>query len=79
MFPHPDIVIAWDQPMLKSGSRYVFGASVSAKHILVAPWDADLLVALAPRLVGYTVNKKTIRVPLDWAVDGDLLRDLVGP
>jgi len=79
MFPDLELVIAWNQPMLKSGSRYVFGASVSAKHILVAPWDADLLVTLAPRLAGYTVNKKTIRVPVDWAVDGDLLRDLVAP
>jgi uncharacterized protein YdhG (YjbR/CyaY superfamily) len=79
MFPDLDMVMAWNQPMLKSGGRYVFGASVAAKHILVAPWDADLLLALAPRLKGYTVNKKTIRVPLDWNVDSELLRDLVGP
>jgi len=31
------VVIAWNQSMLTSGSRYVFGASVSAKHILVGP------------------------------------------
>jgi len=79
LFPELNAVIAWNQPMLKSGDRYVFGASVSSKHILVAPWDANVLVALAPRLAGYTVNKKTIRVPLDWSVDRALLQDLVAP
>jgi uncharacterized protein len=78
-FAHLDLVIAWNQPMLKSGDRYVFGASAGARHILIAPWGADILASMGSRLDGYKVNKKTIQVPLDWDVDNDLLRDLVGP
>lgn len=78
-FPDLDLVIAWNQPMLKVGKKYVFGASAATNHILLAPWDASLLTALAPRLADYEVNKKTIRVPVDWTVDKKLLRDLVGP
>jgi uncharacterized protein YdhG (YjbR/CyaY superfamily) len=78
-FPRVQTVMAWNQPMLKHGDRYVFGASVSARHITIAPWDAGVLVTLAPRLVGYHVNKKTVRVPVDWKVDRALLRDMVAP
>jgi uncharacterized protein YdhG (YjbR/CyaY superfamily) len=78
-FPELELVIAWNQPMLKTGKRYVFGASAASNHILLAPWDASVLATLAPRLSGYEVNKKTVRVPADWKVDKKLLRDMVGP
>ena len=78
-FPDLELVIAWNQPMLKHGKRYVFGASAAANHILIAPWDAAVLERLAPRLSSYAVNKKTVRVPADWKVDTALLRDMVGP
>ena len=32
-FPQLEIVIAWNQPMLKRDTDYVFGASVSKNHI----------------------------------------------
>ena len=76
-FPQLELVIAWNQPMLKEGRRYVFGASAALHHILIAPWNAEIIEALGPRLTGYVVNKKTIRVPVDWKVDAKLLRDLV--
>ena len=78
-FPDLELVIAWNQPMLKHGKHYVFGASAAANHILIAPWDAAVLERLAPRLSSYVVNKKTVRVPADWKVDTALLRDMVGP
>ena len=39
-----------------------------------------MLAAVRPRLesAGYTVNRKTIRVPLDWTVDAALIAELVG-
>ena len=76
-FPHLELVIAWNQPMLKEGKRYVFGASAASSHILIAPWDPAAIEALRPRLTAFVVNKKTIRVPVDWKVDAKLLRDLV--
>jgi uncharacterized protein YdhG (YjbR/CyaY superfamily) len=78
-FPDLELVIAWNQPMLKRGKRYVFGASAASNHILLAPWDASVLATLGPRLSGYEVNKKTVRVPADWKVDKVLLHRLVAP
>lgn len=75
--PKLELVIAWNQPMLKHGDAYVFGASVQKQHILIAPFDASVLDQLRPRLADYEVNKKTVRVPVDWKVDAKLLRDMI--
>lgn len=72
-----ELVIAWNQPMLRLDGQYIFGLSVHANHILMAPLSADVLVAFLPRLAGYDVNKKTIKVPVDWKVDAGLLNDMV--
>lgn len=76
---HPDLtsVIAWNHPMLKDGAHYVFGVSVAKQHLTLAPMGAGVLDAFRPRLTGYAVNKKTLRVPSDWPVDGALLCDMV--
>ena len=76
-FKKSEVVIAWNQPMLKQDGRYLFGAGAQKEHILIAPFDADIIDAFRPRLEGYHVNKKTIRVPADWKVDKSLLVDLV--
>ncbi len=69
-------VIAWNQPMLKLDTQYIFGATVLKNHILLAPWSKDVLEAFAERLSGYEVNKKTFKIPVDWKVDKKLLRDI---
>lgn len=78
-FPKLELVIAWNQPMLKYDDVYVFGLSTQKAHITIAPFDSEILQALAPRLTDYQVNKKTVRVPVDWKVDAKLLRDMVKP
>ena len=78
-FPELELVIAWNQPMLKSGKEYVFGASVATHHILIAPWG-DVLKTFAPKfekLEGVRVNKKTIAIPNDWEVDVKLLHSMI--
>lgn len=75
-YPAMEIVIAWNQPMLKLNGQYIFGASVQKSHILIAPWGDDVLERFRPRLTDYVVNKKTIKVPDDWKVDATLLRDM---
>ena len=79
MAKHSDLelVIAWNQPMLKRGKNYIFGLSASKNHLTLAPWDVALLDAVRPSLVGYTVNKKTFQVPSDWKIDRKLLLALV--
>lgn len=76
-YPDLEVVIAWNQPMLKWQGQYVFGAGALTSHILISPWNADLIEEFRPRLVGYKVNKKTIQVPVDWDVDTELLLDLI--
>lgn len=76
-FPDAEIVIAWNQPMVKISGQYVFGMGIFTKHILIAPFNSDVIDEFRDRLAGYELNKKTIKVPVDWRVDDDLLRDLI--
>jgi len=76
-FPKAELVIAWNQPMVKIDGKYVFGASALKNHLLIAPFNADVIDDFRPRLVDYKVNKKTIQVPVDWKVDKKLVTDLV--
>ena len=76
-YPKMELVMAWNKPMLKLGDQYVFGLSVHAKHILIAPWGDGIITSFADRLSDYEVNKKTIKVPVDWQIDKKLLLDMV--
>lgn len=75
--PDLDVVIAWNTPQVKNADSYIFGVSAAKNHLLIAPWDVNVLDAFRPRLTEYTVNKKTIRIPSDWQVDRQLIIDLV--
>ena len=76
-YPKTELVIAWNKPMLKYKNQYIFGVALATNHILLAPFDANILKKLAPKLVGYKVLKKTVRVPVDWKVDEKLLQSMV--
>lgn len=78
-FPQLELVIAWNQPMLKSGTEYVFGASVSKNHISIAPWGEVLkdFVPKFEKIEGVRVLKKTIAIPNDWEVDTRLLLAMI--
>jgi uncharacterized protein YdhG (YjbR/CyaY superfamily) len=78
-YPDLELVIAWNQPMLKLGKDYVIGVSVAKEHVLLGPWGDNVIERLRPKLTGYHLNKKTIRVPADWDVDRALLREIVAP
>lgn len=75
-YPQMETVMAWNQPMLKLGDRYVFGVSVLTNYLLIAPWGEGILDQFRPRLAGYKVNKKTIQVAVDWVPDRQLLLDM---
>jgi uncharacterized protein YdhG (YjbR/CyaY superfamily) len=76
-YPKLELVIAWNQPMLKLGNEYLFGASILKNHILIAPWNPKVLSAMKQDLEGYKVNKKTVQVPIDWKVDEKLLLKMI--
>lgn len=76
-YPKLELVIAWNQPMLKQGEQYVFGLSISKNHLTLAPFRAEVLEAMSEELEGYKTNKKTFIVPSDWKVDEQLLLKLI--
>jgi len=76
-FPDLELVIAWNQPMLRKGTKYVFGASVTKNYLLIAPYNAEVLKKMKTDLEDYKVNKKTVAVPSDWFVDEKLLVKMV--
>lgn len=72
-----ELVVAWNQPMLKRGSDYVFGLSAATRHLTIAPWGG-LSDAVTSRLGDLEANVKTVKVPLDWEIDAELLHLMVG-
>jgi uncharacterized protein YdhG (YjbR/CyaY superfamily) len=76
-YPKLELVVAWNQPMLRDGSKYVFGISATKGYLLMAPWSTAVLEDFLPKLEGYKVNKKTIQIPSDWDVDSKLLIQMV--
>jgi uncharacterized protein YdhG (YjbR/CyaY superfamily) len=75
-YPKMELVIAWNQPMLKLGDDYIFGVTVLKNHILMAPWSKDVIAEFEDRLEDFKVNKKTIQIPVDWKVNAKLLQDM---
>jgi uncharacterized protein YdhG (YjbR/CyaY superfamily) len=71
--PGLELVTAWNQPMLKHPSGYVFGLSASKAHLTLAPFSAAVVEAFADRLAGYKRGKKSFNVPFGWTVDAGLL------
>lgn len=76
-YPELEQVIAWNQPMLRIGTMYIFGVSTTKNYLLIAPWSTDVIDRFRPKLTAYRVNKKTIAVPSDWQVDTGLLLAMV--
>lgn len=72
-YPDLELVIAWNQPMLRQGKDYIIGISVAMDHITINPFSGDVLEQCSKRLSKYVVKKKTFQVPLDWKVDSPLL------
>ena len=75
--PELELVIAWNQPILRSEHGYVLGLSASKNHLTVNPFSAAVLDSCRTALAGLKVNKNTFVVPFDWSVDAALLRRLV--
>ena len=76
-YPKAELVIAWNQPMVRIDGHYVFGASASTHHISISPWSTDVIAAFAPKMTDLVLTKKTIGVPNDWDVDTKLILALV--
>lgn len=76
-YPELELVIAWNQPMVKLDKHYIFGASASTKRVLIAPWDAKVLKEFAPKFKEGNDLRKTIQLPNDWDVDVKLIQAVI--
>ena len=76
-YPKTELVIAWNQPMLKLGNDYIFGATAAKNHILMAPWSTDVLETFRDQLQHLDLKKKTIGIPNDWKVEEKLILAMV--
>lgn len=75
-----DLVVAWNQPILRNGAGYVFGLSASKNHLTCNPFSVDALRTVEPHLAAagvLKVNKNTFTVPFDWKPDGTVLSRVV--
>lgn len=75
--PEFELVIAWNQPVLRVEGKYIFGLSIAQRHITINPFSATAIVDLGDKLKDLESMKKTFKVPLDWRVDKSLLREIV--
>ena len=75
-YPDLELVIAWNQPMLRLDTNYIIGLSVAKNHITLNPFSGDVLESFNAKLSKYVVNKHTFQVPIGWKVDTALLRAL---
>jgi uncharacterized protein YdhG (YjbR/CyaY superfamily) len=76
-YPELELVLAWNQPLVKLDKHYIFGASASTKHVLIAPWDQKVLKEFAPKFKEGNALKKTIHLPNDWEVDATLIQAVI--
>lgn len=78
--PGTTITLAWNQPFLTRAGRYLFSVGVMQRHLTAAPWSVAVLDAFRSVLEeehGFTVARKTFRLPLDWDIDTELLDAII--
>lgn len=76
-FPGLDLVVAWNQPVLRTKAGYVFGLSVARKHLTINPFSKEVIDEFAEELSDLGVSKHTFKVPFDWKVNAGLLHRIV--
>ena len=76
---HPKLehVIAWNQPMVRIGTAYIFGMSASKNHISFNPFSKDVLNQFIEEMEDLRVSKHTVAVPNDWKINEKLILKLV--
>ena len=76
-YPKLEHVIAWNQPMVRIGTAYIFGMSASKNHISFNPFSKDVLDQFIDEMDDLRVSKHTVAVPNNWKVDEKLILKLV--
>ncbi len=76
-FPELESKIAWNVPVVHRQGKYVFGVSASKNHLTLAPWSPRVLDGFRKRLGKLIVKQKCFQVPVDWAIDTELVGAMI--
>lgn len=76
-FPELEAKISWNVPTIHLNGKYVFGVAAYKNHLTLAPWSATIIANFQPRLEKYVLFKNCFQIPVDWAIDKKLVKDLV--
>ncbi len=76
-FPELECKISWNVPTIHLNGKYVFGVAAYKNHLTLAPWSATIIENFQRRLEKYVVFKNCFQIPVDWAMDKKLVKDLV--
>jgi uncharacterized protein YdhG (YjbR/CyaY superfamily)/transcriptional antiterminator Rof (Rho-off) len=76
-FPELEVKISWNVPNIHRNGKYVVGLAAYKHHLTFAPWSIWVMEDFKDRLNSFAVFKNCFRIPVDWKVDKDLVRDLV--
>lgn len=75
--PELELLLAWNQPMFRSGKKYLIGFMPTKKHINLLTISDDAVTHFALELVGYRHGTRSISLPFDWEIDADLIEKLI--
>jgi uncharacterized protein len=75
--PRLELVIAWNQPILKAPGGYVLGLSAAKNHLTINPFSKAVIDEFTDDLRDLGVSKHTFKVPIGWKVNTGLLRKIV--
>jgi len=77
LYPESTVKLAWNVPQVQIGGKYVFGVASYKQHIALAPWSEAAMAACADQLSEFTQTRALFRVPVDWPINRNLLRELI--
>ena len=76
-FPELESKISWNVPTIHLNGKYVVGICAYKRHLTFTPWSPHVIADFKVRLGKFVVFKNCFQIPVDWEIDGKLVKDLV--
>ena len=77
-FPDLESKIAWNVPTIHRNGKYVVGVCAYKHHLTFSPWSPRVIADFKMRLGKFVLFKNCFQIPVDWEIDRELVKDLVG-
>ena len=76
-FPELEYKISWNVPTFHRNGKYVVGLCAYKHHLTFSAWSPRVIKDFKARLGKFVVFKNCFQIPVDWKIDGKLVKDLV--